>query len=321
MQVREPMKTESVYLGIDVSKKSLHLGSTTKFIKEFANTKLGIQKLVAALKEIQPTMVVMEASGGYERICADAIQDCSIPINVAQPGCVRHFAKSIKVLAKTDAIDAQVIARFGEATNPQPTARTPENVKKFRAINDRREQIIEDRVRETNRLETCADKEVAQQLQDNIRQLEEREYELTRRMNELRNSDYELRTKSEVMMQQKGVGSLTACTLLAHLPELGAVDRQQVAALAGMAPHARESGKWKGKRSIYGGRAKVRKAMFMAARSAVRWCPIISLFYKRLRENGKPFKVAIIACARKMLIRLNTLIKNMEFNAVETSTT
>ena len=128
----------------------------------------------------------------------------------------------------------------------------------------------------------------------------------------LRSSDEQLKTKSEVMMQQKGVGPQTASTLLAHLPELGSLDRQQVAALAGMAPHANESGKWPGKRRIYGGRAQVRKAMYMAARSAARWCPVISEFYNRLRENGKSFKVAIIACARKMLVRLNTIIKNLQ---------
>lgn len=271
--------------------------------------------MIATIKNLEPTMVVMEASGGYERTAADAIQDHSIPLHVAQPGCVRHFAKSIKVLAKTDRIDAQVIARFGAATQPRETPKTPANIRKFRALTDRREQIVEDRVRETNRLETCTDDDVVKQIQHNIVQLQRMEKELNDEINRLRKEDQQLSRRAEAMMQQKGVGPQTANTLLAHLPELGTVDRQQVAALAGIAPHARESGNWQGKRAIYGGRAKVRKAMFMAARTAARWCPIISLFYQRLREKGKPFKVAIIACARKMLIRLNTIIKNIKNDA------
>ena len=136
------MKTDTVYLGIDVSKKSLHLAATTKMIKEFPNTNQGIQKLLECIQTHRPVLVVMEASGGYERIACDAMQDAGIAVCVAQPGCVRHFAKSIKVLAKTDEIDAQVIARFAEAIKPQATEKTPENVRKFRALHDRRQQII-----------------------------------------------------------------------------------------------------------------------------------------------------------------------------------
>lgn len=311
------MKTQTVYLGIDVSKKTLHLGSPEKFIKPFQNSLQGIDSLIKHLVKLRPTLVAMEASGGYERTACDALQDAGIPVCVLQPSCVRHFAKSIKILAKTDNIDSCVIARFAEATKPAPTPKTPENIRKFRALNDRRQQLVEDRVRENNRLETCTDPEVSGSIQANIKHIEQLIDETQLAIEKLRQSDDQLNAKSQIMMQQKGIGPQVANTLLAHLPELGTMQRQQVAAIAGLAPHANESGSWTGKRRIYGGRAQIRKALYMAARSAARWCPVISQFYNRLRENGKPFKVAIIACARKLLIRLNTLLKNQNVTPVE----
>jgi len=303
------MKTPASYIGIDVSKKTLHVATAEKFVREFANTIAGIQTLIECLQQLQPEAIVLEASGGYECLACERMQDSGLPICVVQPSCVRHFAKSIKVLAKTDRIDAIVIARFGEATKPKVTPKTPENVRKIRALSDRRRQVVEDRVRECNRMETCTDAEIINQLQENIARLQHAEKTLNEQINSLRQTDPVLRRKSEIMTKQKGIGDQTANVLLSQFPELGSLTRQQVAALAGLAPHARESGAWKGKRSIYGGRAEVRKAMYMAAKSAARWCPVIATFYQRLRQSGKPYNVALIACARKMLIRLNTQLK------------
>jgi len=314
LQDRETMKTQTSYLGIDVSKRTLHLANVEKLIGEFENGPTGYQKIIKIVKASDYVHIVLEASGGYERAACEAFQAAGLTVVVAQPGCVRHFAKSIKVLAKTDAIDAKVIARFGQATKPSPTPPTPENIKKLRALTDRRTQVVEDRVRESNRLELCVEKTIVKQINASIKRLLKIEKELDLAIKALLEEDTEFCRKASVLMQQKGVGEKTACALLSHLPELGSLTRQQVAALAGLAPHARESGSWKGKRSIYGGRAAVRKAMYMAARVAMRWCPVISLFYKRLRENGKPFKVAIIACARKMITRLNTQIKHLNKN-------
>lgn len=305
------MKTNTVYLGIDVSKATLHLARPEKFLKKFNNNPEGHRLLIDYIAELAPKGIVLEASGGYERMATEAMQDAGLAVTVAQPACVRYFAKSIKVLAKTDEIDAKVIARFGVATQPAPTPKTPENSRKIRGLSDRRQQIIEDRVRETNRLEACADVEIAKTIRASIDHLEQTERVIDIQIKDLIEANAELRQKAAVMMQQKGIGQKTATTLLAHFNELGSLTRQQVAALAGMAPHPQESGKWNGKRRIYGGRAATRKAMYMAAKSAARWCPVISVFYKRLRENGKPYSVAIIACARKMLIRLNTLLKQM----------
>jgi transposase len=311
------MKTHATYLGIDISKTTLHLATSEKFVKKFSNTAAGHRQLIERIVKLETPRVVLEASGGYERRVCETLQDAGLSVTVAQPGCVRNFAKSLKVLAKTDELDARVIARFGEATQPAPMPRTAENVRNIRALCDRRQQIVEDRVREINRLEACADSDIAAEIQISIDELSETEHDLDRRITELMESDADLKRKADVMMEQKGVAGKTASTLLAQFPELGSLTREQTAALAGLAPHAQESGNWKGKRRIYGGRAAARKALYMAARVAARWCPVISEFYNRLRQNGKPYKVAIIACARKLIVRLNTLLK--QFHTPENS--
>ena len=305
------MKTNSLYIGIDVSKKKLHVGSPTKFLLEVNNNVQGHRELIEFLKGLELCGVVLEASGGYERVVCEALQSADISVSVCQPSCIRHFAKSIKVLAKTDKIDAMVIARYGEAVKPLATPKTPENTKKIRAIMDRRRQVVEDRVRESNRLETCADPQIAKQIKASIKRLQKAEGNLDHQLQCLLQEDEELKAKARSLMQQKGVGLTTARTLLANMPELGSLTRKEVAALSGLAPHPRESGAWKGKRRIHGGRAEVRTAMFLAARTAARWCPVISKFYESLTAQGKPYKVAIVACARKMLVYANTVLKEL----------
>lgn len=315
MQGRESMKTISVYFGIDVSKRTLHLATRHKFLGQFDNTVSGHRQLIQRLQReaSQGRMhVILEASGGYERTISEALQDAGLLVTVVQAGCVRHFARSLRVLAKTDEIDAKVIAGYGEAVRPQPTPKTPQNVRTLRALVDRREQVVADRVREQNRQQTCADPAMAEHIQEHVAHLETLEKQLHQQIAELIKSDAEFRQKLAAMTGSKGVGDGTATTLLTHVPELGTLSRRQIAALAGLAPHPQESGTWKGRRRIYGGRAAVRKAMYMAARSAARWCPVISQFYNRLREAGKSYKQALIACARKMLIRLNTIMKRFQ---------
>jgi transposase len=315
MQGRESMKTISVYFGIDVSKRTLHLATHRRFLGQFDNTVSGHRQLIQRLQReaSQGRMhVILEASGGYERAICEALQDAGLLVTVVQAGCVRHFARSLRVLAKTDEIDAKVIAGYGEAVRPQPTPKTPQNVRALRALVDRREQVVADRVREQNRLEKCADPTMAEHIQEHVVHLETLEQQLDEQIAELLQSDAEFSQKQAAMTQSKGVGDGTATTLLTHLPELGTLRRGQVAALAGLAPHPQESGTWKGRRRIYGGRAAVRKAMYMAARSAARWCPVISQFYERLRAAGKSYNQALIACARKMLIRLNTIMKRFQ---------
>lgn len=303
------MKAQTSYLGIDVSKSKLHLATQARFLAEFDNSPTGRQALLRQLVASGPTLVALEASGGYERPVCQTLQEAGLAVAVVQPGCVRHFAKSLKVLAKTDQLDAQMIARFAAVTLPRQTPPEPENRRKLRALCERREQIVGDRVRETGRLETCLDHAMAKHIRAHLEHLQQLEQDLDQQIQTLVEEDAEFRQTKDTLMTPKGVGAKTAAILLAHLPELGTLTRGQVAAIAGLAPHPQESGSWRGKRSIYGGRAAVRKALYMAAKTAARWCPVISVFYQRLREQGKAYNVALIACARKMLVHLNTLVK------------
>lgn len=303
------MKNSVKYFGVDVSKNTLHLAAKERFLKEFRNSSQGHEQLLKFLSSKNNPHLIMEASGGYERTVCEALQDAGITVSIVQPSCIRHFAKSIKVLAKTDQIDARVIAQFGDAIRPPATPKTRENVRKMRILTDRRQQVVEDRVRETNRMEACPDAEICQQIKAHIDCLGKLEEDLNNQIQDLIRNDQELNAKARVLMKQTGVGTHTTRTLLGHFPELGSLTRQQVAAMAGLAPHPRESGKWQGKRRIHGGRAAIRKALYMAAKSAARWCPVLSPFFQKLRDSGKAYNVAIIACARKLLVRLNTLMK------------
>lgn len=304
----------TVYFGIDVAKKDFCLATSQKALRVLANTNEGFQTLITFLAEWDEPHVILEASGGYERALTEALQDAGIRVSVVQPACVRHFALSLKVLAKTDAIDATVIARFGEATQPTPAEKASPSSRKLRALTDRRTQLIEDRTREKNRLGTCFDPTIAQEIKRSIKRLTTTIEKIDLQIQTLIAQEEDLSSQATTLQTATGVGTQTANTLLAHLPELGSLTRQSIAAIAGLAPHPRESGKWVGKRRIYGGRKAVRKALYMAAKSAARHCPHIHPFYQRLRDANKPYNVAIIACARKLLIRLNTLIKNLKSN-------
>lgn len=305
------MKAQTSYLGIDTGKHQLHLATPDRLIAPFSNTPAGHRQLINAIAAYPDPLTAIEASGGYERAVTQALQDQGLPVAVVAPGCVRHFAKSAKVLAKTDAIDAAVIARYAQAHQPRPTQPTPEHVQKLRALRDRRDQLVEDRVREENRLEACGDKTIARQLRASIKRLNGQIDKLDQQIGQHIEQTPPLKEKARVMSEQKGVGTQTAATLLACVPELGTLNRQQAAALVGVAPHPRESGTWQGKRRIFGGRAQARKALYMAAKSAARFCPVLAPFYKKLRAAGKPYNVALIAVARKLLIHLNTQLRTL----------
>ena len=302
----------TVYLGIDVAKKDFCVANSQKALRVLANTNEGFRLLIELLQKYEQPHVILEASGGYERVLTDAIHDAGITVSVVQPGCVRHFAKSLKVLAKTDAIDATVIARFGEATSPKPSEKTPPATRRLRALSDRRTQLVEDRTREKNRLGCCPDRLIATEIKRRIKQLSGLIEKLDQQVQELIAEEADLAAKANTLQTATGVGTQTASILLAHLPELGTLTRQATAAIAGLAPHPQESGSWTGKRRIYGGRKIVRKALYMAAKSAARHCPHLAPFFQKLREKNKAYNVALIAVARKLLIRLNTLLKNLK---------
>ncbi len=300
--------TAAMYIGIDVAKATLEIGSTEKHLFQVPNTGEGHRKLIDRLRGFSIASIVIESTGIYGRKCLGALLEAGLPVALVQPGRVRHFAQSLGIRAKTDAIDAVAIARFGEAVKPRLHQAPTTAQQQLRAWSDRRSQVVEDRVREQNRLEACDDPMVAKDLRASIRRLEAAEKALDRRIAQAITADQALQAKSLVVRSEAGIGPQTAAVLLSQLPELGLVNRQQISALAGLAPYDQSSGHWQGRRAIYGGRASVRRALYMAALTAVRWNENLKAMYQRLIGRGKDKKLALIACARKLLVRLNSLM-------------
>jgi transposase len=234
--------------------------------------------------------------------------EADISVTIVQPKCVRYFAYSLKLLAKTDAIDSTLIARFAQSTQPRLSQQPNAKVRELRALRDRRAQLVEDRIREQNRLEACYDERIAEKIGVSINAIKAAIRSLDKDIVACIKQDGELNAKSTLMQKEKGIGPQVVATLLSHLGELGSVNRQQIAAIGGLAPYDQSSGKWQGRRRIFGGRAEVRSAMYMAALTAIRYDTQLQSYYQKLVANGKQKKVAIIACARKLLVRLNTLL-------------
>lgn len=300
--------THVVYVGIDVAKETLDIAVSDRPVLRAANTRAGHGRVIERLQAIPGACAVMESTGIYGRNLAQALQAAGIPVAVVQPGRVRHFALSHGRLAKTDQIDAMMIARFGAAMQPRVLKQASPQIERLRAVSDRRTQVIEDRVREGNRLEACCDAAIAKELRTSIKRLEASEVKLDREIARIIASDAVLAAKNALLQEEPGVGPQTAAVLLAQLPELGTVNRQQISALAGVAPYDNSSGPRDGQRHIRGGRAQVRRAMYLSAVSASRWNSHLSDLYQRLLAKGKKKPLALIACARKLLVRLNTIL-------------
>lgn len=298
------------YVGIDVSKTELEVAIGPIHAGSVANTTTGLQRLMSRLPGPEAVaLVVIESTGCYSQLAARTLTTAGYRVCVVQPGRVRHYARSQGQLAKTDRIDARIIAQFGEHARDLRVYQEPSAThQRLRALVDRRDQVVEDRVREENRLEACADSAVCVRLRASIARLRKETDRLQRDITALIDGDAELAGLRQVLESLTGIGSITAAALLAHLPELGRVNRQEIAALAGVAPYNRDSGQHRGTRAIFGGRQRVRTAMHMAAVVAMRFDATLSAWYTGLRERGKPAKVAIVAVIRKMLIRLNSLV-------------
>ena len=304
------METSLIFVGIDVSKAQLDVAIRPTGEKEsVTNDKVGIKALVKRLAKIQPTSIVLEATGGYERQITVALACAELPVVVVNPRQVRDFAKATGQLAKTDSIDAAVLAHFAEAVRPQlrplPDAVTLE----LRALTARRRQLLEMIGAEQNR-RAMTSKPVRKRIDAHIRWLEQ---DLDRANQELDRSIQQSpiwREHEELLRSTPSIGPVTSRTLLAELPELGSLDRKQISALVGVAPFNRDSGSLKGRRSIWGGRAPVRCALYMATLVATRRNSVIRDFYNRLTAKGKIFKVALVACMRKLLTILNSMIKH-----------
>jgi transposase len=298
------------YFGMDVSKNTLDLASYGQNRRwQYSNDEDGISQLVKKLKEMAPVLIVMEATGGYETRAAYAIQKAAINCAVVNPREVRDFARATKRLAKTDNIDALVLAHFAAVIQPAARPLSDEQARKLEVILARRRQVIEMITAEKNRLH-LAEEPVKEAIQFHISFLEK---ELEQMDSNLRGRIEESpiqREKYELLKSVPGVGPNLAATLLIELPELGSLNRRQIAALVGVAPLNHDSGRMRGKRSTWGGRPQVRSALYMATLVASRFNSIIREFYRKLCGAGKVKKVALVACMRKLLIILNSMVKH-----------
>lgn len=302
----------TLFVGIDISKTHLDIGiNPSGEAWRETNTVEGIEQVVVRLKALKPSLIVAEATGGYEAEIATALALAGLPVAVVNPRQVRDFAKSLGKLAKTDRLDAAVLARFAQAIRPEARYLPDPQARELQALANRRKQLIEMIVSEKNRLLT-AHARIKPSIQNVIDFLTHELDQLNDEIHDkIRQSDV-WREKDDILQSMAGVGKVLSTVLLADLSELGALNRKEIAALAGLAPYNCDSGLMKGKRAIWGGRASVRNALYMAALSASRCNPVIRRFYEHLRKEGKVFKVAITACMRKMLTILNAMIRSMQ---------
>jgi len=298
-----------VYAGIDVSQEWLDVALTsTAPVKRWANDESGIAATVTWLKEQQPTLVVLEATGGLEVPVVAALACDGIPTAVVNPRQVRDFAKALGKLAKTDRIDAQVIARFGLAVTPAAKALPDEQTQELKALVARRRQVLDMRTAELNRRHKALPV-VRRRIERVLAVLEAEVADLDKELQDRLKASPLWREQEELLQSVPGVGKALTFTLLAGLPELGSLNRKQISTLVGVAPLNRDSGAFRGKRRVWGGRASLRATLYMAALVATRCNPVIRSFYQRLLAAGKAKKVALTACMHKLLIILNAMIK------------
>lgn len=306
------IQDEKSYIGIDVSKAILDVYILPyKKYMQFKNNAKGIQKLNEKLKSFSQASVVMEATGGYEAPVAQALQKTEHHISVVNPRAIRDFAKALGKLAKTDQIDAEVMALFAEKIQPKANVAYNEDQQNLTTLNARRRQIIEMITMEKNRLDKASG-ELKKSIQRIIKVLEKELKTINEALEKSIQNDAGYAQKNRLLKSIKGVGSVVAAGIIADLPELGNVNSRQISALAGLAPYNRDSGTLRGKRTIWGGRASVRSTLYMATLVATRHNPQIKKFYERLCNAGKLKKVAITACMHKLLIIMNAMIKHGE---------
>ena len=302
---------DSIYVGIDVSKDRLDvhvLPSGQAFA--VARDGKGLNELIEQLGSVRPQLIALEATGGFETIVAAAIAGAHLPLAVVNPAQVRHFAQAVGKRAKTDPIDAAVIARFAEAVKPEPRELPDEAARLLSELVGRRAQVIEMLVAERQRERRASAVRVRKSLARHIATLEKELSEIDRDIDTMVRGSPVWREKEDLMVTFPGVAKGIARGVLANLPELGRLTRREIASLVGYAPFTRQSGQWKGKSMIAGGRPDVRAAIFMAALSAIRCNPVMRVFYQALLARGKPKMVALIAVARKVLVTLNAMLRD-----------
>ena len=304
------MEQEAIYVGIDVAKAQVDVA--VRPVDEgwtVSNDDAGVRQLVSRLKTLEPVMVVLEASDGIELPLVASMALEELPVVVVNPRQVRDFARATGKLAKTDALDAAVLAHFGEAVKPPVRPLRDAETQALNSLAARRHQVMSMIVSEKNRLGIAATA-VCPRIEAHIEWLQRELDDLDRDLRQTLRQSPVWREKDDLLRTVPGVGEQISLTLLAYLPELGALDRRQIAALVGVAPFNRDSGTMRGRRTIWGGRARVRAALYMGALVATRHNPVIKDFYLRLSAAGKPKKLALTACMRKLLVILNSMLKH-----------
>jgi transposase len=301
----------SSYLGLDVAQASVVLASEPAGrTGQFATDVPGLQALVAACQAQPVTLIVLEATGGYEAPVAAALATAGLPVTIVNPRQVRAFAQALGRLAKTDRVDAEVLALFAARVQPTPRPLPDAATQELEALLARRRQLLEMLHAERQRLPRARGREVRRNLRAHIRWLEHGGIDADAELERLIQASPVWRVHDELLQSVPGVGPTLARTLLGLVPELGQLDRHQIAALVGVAPLARDSGTVRGRRTCWGGRPAVRTVLYLAALTAARYNPVLRIFYQRLRAAGKPAKVALTAVARKLLVLLNAILRD-----------
>jgi len=306
------MNAKEIFVGIDVSRDHLDIGiHPTGKTWQLLHDEAGKEQLCQELRKLKPDLIVMEASGGMESALAVKLQEAKLPAAVVNPRQVRDFAKAQGILAKTDRIDAQVLARFAERIRPEVRPLPDEAQRALEGLMVRRRQLVIMMTAEKNRLRRASE-EVAQGIRDHLewlkKQLDGVDREISRRIQ--RNDVW--KQKEKLLKSTPGVGPVVSRSFLSGLPELGTINGKKISALVGVAPFNCDSGKFKGRRRIWGGREHIRSVLYMGTVAAVRWNPIIRSFFLRLVKAGKSKKVALTACMRKLLVMLNAIIASNE---------
>lgn len=298
-------------IGIDVAKQyfDLHILKTGQD-RRMENSTGGIGKCVALCNKIKPELIVMEATGGYELTLAATLQTEGFAVAVVNPRRIRDFARAAGQIAKTDKLDARIIAQFATTMEPMPTKQISKNMQKLKALIARRNQLVKLHAAESNRLEHANGKEIRRSITAVLKVIESQLKTIDRQITEHIESTPRLKQRSEILDSVPGIGPTTANMLVTELPELGRLNRRQIAALVGVAPIARDSGTFRGKRMTGGGRKKIRSRLFMPTLVAVRHNPILRAYYSKLLGKGKCKMVALVAVMRKLICIMNTMAKN-----------
>jgi transposase len=311
LQDWEQTMEEPLFIGIDVAKETFHVASCPASINiSLPNNSTGTQQLIKTLQPHTVALVVLEATGGYERPIVAELLEANFKVVVASPRQVRDFARGLGQWAKTDPIDAAVLARFAQVVKPKPKPPADSQIGDLADLVRRRRQLTDLRSQESNRSHLPLHPKVRKSVRKMLKTLNYQIAELDELIEQHIKSDDGFRKKDEIIRSAPGVGPGTSAMLLSQLPELGLLNRQEIAALVGVAPYDFNSGKFAGKSRIFGGRKDIRSVLYMAALSAMRCNPVIHRFANRLAKKGKAFKIVITACMRKLLIILNTMIRN-----------